>query len=451
MVRTRSGRLICLAAVAALVVLWMTATAGAATHSMSVSVGSTTCGSSSSIVSNFNGTKIAAGSTIWFTAVFKLNGGAPSTDFTVRFGGQTITSSAFAINVPDAVVNFSASAAKATTTFDSGANTWVTTSPLPALSGNTFVSAFPYTVPADIVGGLNPVTWSGFWSTTAPAGLKVNWQWAAAVYTTSFGSDFNAIGVKPVDANNGSVYLNSDHAGTPETFKSSVVGGARGGGGSNFTGSYSGTGSSAPTQCAPPPPPTPVISFGYADNYFTHGSPTGLPWLGLSPAPLVIGCGVNPNGGGATTDACPPDPTGVSADSYDAAAILIANPSSTQSMPVTGGSVVVGACTYSPWPGLNITIPAGGSIVLTQTGGANPCAGIGGNVVGPYNFDLSESIPNGGDPTCTINDGLIPVVSLTINGTPITINDTGQILNTGGVDPGNCLQNEFHAFTQVSP
>jgi hypothetical protein len=42
---------------------------------------------------------------------------------------------------------------------------------------------------------------------------------------------------------------NSDHAGTPENFKPFVIGGARGGGGSNYTGLYSGTGKVTP--CTP--------------------------------------------------------------------------------------------------------------------------------------------------------------------------------------------------------
>jgi hypothetical protein len=75
----------------------------------------------------------------------------------------------------------------------------------------------------------------------------VQWQWAASVYDNpNFGTDYNALGVKPVDDNHASAYLNSDHAGTPEYFKSDVTGGARGGGGSNFTGSYSGTASTVP-------------------------------------------------------------------------------------------------------------------------------------------------------------------------------------------------------------
>jgi hypothetical protein len=59
---------------------------------------------------------------------------------------------------------------------------------------------------------------------------------------TNFSSNYNALGVKPTDDNDASIYHNSDHAGTPENFKPFVIGGARGGGGSNYTGSYSGTG-----------------------------------------------------------------------------------------------------------------------------------------------------------------------------------------------------------------
>ena len=37
-------------------------------------------------------------------------------------------------------------------------------------------------------------------------------------------------------------YKNSDHAGTPENDLKFVIGGARGGGGNNFTGGYIGSG-----------------------------------------------------------------------------------------------------------------------------------------------------------------------------------------------------------------
>ncbi len=70
--------------------------------------------------------------------------------------------------------------------------------------------------------------------------LGGNWKWAAAV-CTKFEGDGNGLGVKPVEGSRLSIYKNAHHSGTPESYTRYVVGGARGGGGSNFTGSYSGT------------------------------------------------------------------------------------------------------------------------------------------------------------------------------------------------------------------
>ena len=103
-----------------------------------------------------------------------------------------------------------------------------------------FLSGVALQVPGGLPGGVSPVTWCGNFSADQ-TGLKANWQWAAAVYQC-FSTDLTQVGVKPVDANNLSIYQNSDHAGTPENFKNCVTGGARGGGGSNWTGSYSATG-----------------------------------------------------------------------------------------------------------------------------------------------------------------------------------------------------------------
>jgi hypothetical protein len=68
------------------------------------------------------------------------------------------------------------------------------------------------------------------------------------------------LGVKPVDDPHASPYANSDHAGTPEAFRQWVTGGATGGGGSNFTGSYSATASVAPPVSAPPVSAPPAAS-----------------------------------------------------------------------------------------------------------------------------------------------------------------------------------------------
>jgi len=196
-----------------------------------------------SISSNFSGTPIASGDTIWFSSVLKATG-LGTHPVTLTFSGQTITFTAnhtpTTLAVPDAQVTFSPTATSATTTFTGGR--WVTTVPSSGLAGNAFLSGLEYQPPGGLPGGVQPVLWSGTLTSDTP-GVSINWQWAAAAYTT-FSPDYNSLGVKPVDDTKASVYKNSDHAGTPEAFKPFVTGGATGGGGANYTGSLSGTGKS---------------------------------------------------------------------------------------------------------------------------------------------------------------------------------------------------------------
>jgi len=202
---------------------------------------------STSICSNFDATTIAVGSYIWFTSVLTIqNVGASPVP--VIFNNQTITftvgGTPYTLSVPDAQVTISPSALCATTDFSGG--NWVTTNKKSA-SGTTFFSGLVYQVPVAGLGGVNPICWSGHMHIPTAGNFKVQWQWAAAVYPSShFSTDYTTLGVKPTDDTSASCnasYHNSDHAGTPETFKSFVIAGARGGGGSNYTGSYSGTGS----------------------------------------------------------------------------------------------------------------------------------------------------------------------------------------------------------------
>lgn len=112
------------------------------------------------------------------------------------------------------------------------------------VSSSGWATGSAFVVPASgLPGGINPVTWSGTFFSAASVPLSVNWQWAAAVYTQLNATNYNALGVKAVDDNHFLPYQNADHAGTPENFKSYVTGGARGGGGSNYTGGLSGTAS----------------------------------------------------------------------------------------------------------------------------------------------------------------------------------------------------------------
>lgn len=206
-------------------------------------------GCPSQIQSNFNGTAISGGNTIWFNGVVDVQGRNTAQTNTVILNNAKVRFSAngqaYELNIPASKIVFSPGAASATTVFENGK--WVTTIPA-SYTGNVFLAGLAYQVPgAGLPGGINPVTWSGDFTADSP-GLTVQWKWAAAVYT-NFNADLTGVQVKPVDDNSISAFQNSDHAGTSENYKAYVTGGARGGGGSNYTGSYSGTTSASLQSC----------------------------------------------------------------------------------------------------------------------------------------------------------------------------------------------------------
>src|SRR6266404_1284597 len=295
----------------------------------------------SSISANFNGTAIAGGDTIWFTSVMKPSG-LGTNPVTIFVRNSTVTFAANGTNhsmpVPDSNITFSPSATGATISFDSAKNLWQITVPSSGLAGNTLLDAMQFVVPAGgLPGGIQNVKWQANFSTDA-SGISMQWQWAAAVYT-SFNTSYSSLGVKPVDDNKASQYQNSDHGGTPENYKTYVTGGATGGGGSNYTGSYSGTASlSVPLVQAPTANPngpyssyvSQAISFngtgssepsGYPLNYFWDFG-DGTTGTGVTPAHtyssvgtftvlLTVDDGRNVTGS-ATTSATltmPPPPT----------------------------------------------------------------------------------------------------------------------------------------------
>jgi hypothetical protein len=208
-------------------------------------------GKDTAIKSDFNGTPIAAGDFLWFNSVVKVSG-LSSNPTTIGFTGSiafTAKGTPYVVSVPSAIINFSPAVAVATTAFCDGR--WVTT--LPKSGGNVFLTGVPLEAPAGgFPGGIKDVTWRGVFYSLTP-GLKIQWKWAAAVYhDPNFDTDYNALGVKPVDGDKLSAYRNSDHAGTPENFKRDLIAGADGGGGSNYTGGYSGTEASVPTNASVP-------------------------------------------------------------------------------------------------------------------------------------------------------------------------------------------------------
>lgn len=143
--------------------------------------------------------------------------------------------------------------------------------------------------------------------------------------------------------------------------------------------------------------PAVIVSVAYADTH--HGSTPGRfpnPWSG-SPGVVFVG----------------------SSSRWDAGAVRIDN---LTNVPVTGVSMTVDISRHhwAIWPS-NMTIPAGSSLILTETA--------------PDNFDTSD---RGFPGPCDAPSTLVPVVNLTIAGSTTIYRDTAQILNTGGVNLSSC-------------
>lgn len=212
---------------------------------------------------------IGSGKYIWFNAVVNNVTGLPSTsqvklyltNSSIQYtadGTNCTTASPCTLPVPNAVVTFNSSAALGTT-FSTSSNRWSTSVPKSSLTGNTFVTGVAFKVPSNFPTGIQNVAWSASYSTDTP-GISLQWQWGAAVYSNSFDPCYgyqntnsagacytppipatnpntNVLGVNPED---GTANTHpSDPAGTPETYKSYVIFGGTGGGGTNYTGYFS--------------------------------------------------------------------------------------------------------------------------------------------------------------------------------------------------------------------
>lgn len=206
-----------------------------------------------SITSGFNGTSVADTSSIWFNShLTSVSGytGSVTLYFTNQFIKVTTQGgTSYTLSVPDSAVTLSAMATAAV----SYSNGWFTTS---SFTGqDPFMSGYAWDVPTGVDPKAATVTWSGDFS-SSQSGVSLNWQWSAAAYT-NFSTNYNALGVTPVDAS-------GLQSGTPVYYEKFVTGGARGGGGSNFTGSNSATGSASnlPSHQLPETSTSILIAFG---------------------------------------------------------------------------------------------------------------------------------------------------------------------------------------------
>jgi hypothetical protein len=205
----------------------------------------------------------------------------------------------------------------------------------------------------------------------------------------------------------------------------------------------------------PDPDLAPSIYLAYVDNYHDAAGTTipwaPTPWAG-DPSVVFVGC-----------------TTAADCGKYDGGAIRIDNAATnTGTLTLDSASVAIGACTFNPWTALLPQAAAPGeSLVLTQTGLLGPpmpapCREAIDPMVWDYtNFDTSERPgDNRGFPTfadrkfdCNTTTGATPVITLNFaGGITLTVNDTGKVLNTGGIDSQACFGiNEATPWTGPIP
>ena len=201
----------------------------------------------------FNHASIASGDTIWFTSVVTASG-VSSSGATVNMtnGSITFTSNgtSYTVTVPTFTLIFSTTETDSTVSYSSVTNSWTETVPS-TFTGSALLVAVSFPVTSALASAINPVTWTASFTTSQPSGLSLQWAWRAGVYPT-FNTDYTQLDVKPVDAST-ILYANSDKPGTPESYKTNVVKGGTGNGGSDYTGDsgQSPTVTVTPTYVAP--------------------------------------------------------------------------------------------------------------------------------------------------------------------------------------------------------
>jgi hypothetical protein len=164
------------------------------------------------------------------------------------------------------------------------------------------------------------------------------------------------------------------------------------------------------------------VFVGYADDSRADATTFPTPWFG-SPQTTFYGC---------APSSC----------SYDAGAVRVVN-NSGSTVTVDAISVHVDTCTYGGWP--SATLAPGADLIVTElpTGTRVGCPG-------PVQMDTSDVGPGGSNYSlvCTL-DGLVPTVDVTIGGQTTTYNDSGQVLNTGGIDGACGGNNESIQWTAI--
>jgi len=190
-----------------------------------------------SICGNFN-SQNPNGGWLWCNAHISCQ---PNTKCTVYCHNASITvacndGNTYTYPVPDCEVDFSPNCNQASCSYSG--SSWKTTVPTCG-DDQIFLSGCGIPWKSEFA-NCHSVTWNGTFCCDTP-GINCNWQWSSACYNYNL-SNCSSVNVKPCH-NLWCGYSNGDQCGTPESCKNYCWGGGCGGGGSNWTGSWSGNSS----------------------------------------------------------------------------------------------------------------------------------------------------------------------------------------------------------------
>lgn len=186
-----------------------------------------------------------AGSVVWLNAhIGSPSNLLPNQLTEIQFTGGTLTVNSTSYKLPDGFLEIdpaytgSAPTTKFVPGF-AGLGAWVTTLNPKQLSSELFFTGAAIPVDANLMSGGGAVV--SYTTLSNDSSVSFNWQWSAAVYTYWPG-DWNAANIE--------AYNGAYHAGAPQNkqVQASLIQGPRGGGGSNYTGSWSGTGTGVCTN-----------------------------------------------------------------------------------------------------------------------------------------------------------------------------------------------------------
>jgi hypothetical protein len=184
---------------------------------------------------SWNGFTAPAGSVVWVNAHITSTSGVPTnTTTTVNFTGVSLKVNTTTYALPNGQIKFVPGTTTPTTVVNPDGSWTTTVSPT---TTDIFFDGQAIPVDSNLENGGHGNTSStlSFTTSSADTNFDFQWQWGAAVYTYWPGNA--AANIEPVQEN-------GLQPGAPQnkTVQGDLIQGPRGGGGSNFTGSWSGTG-----------------------------------------------------------------------------------------------------------------------------------------------------------------------------------------------------------------